>query len=301
MPSTTRTYSSIQRKYFTFCQKYGLIPLPASEMHILRFIAYISETVSFNSMQVYLAAIRALHVYQNLPVPLLTTPRIQLALKSLSHHAPEVKQALPITFAIMQGFRSLLAHTMEDMSLWTCMTVLFFGCRRAGEIAPSNEQMSMGFKYPRVCDLAFSPNPPAAILTISRTKTQPKGFTLVLGCSGSDICPYCALVKYLSARGITDTQVNPGPLFVLNDGSPLNKDYLMSRQKVLLHTLGINSKGFTPHSYRSGGATQLALNGVSEFWVQKSGQWKSMCYRRYIRESITTQAGLTRLFVPPSS
>ena len=67
-----------------------------------------------------------LHVYHNLPVPLITTPRIQLALKSLSHHAPEVKQALPITFAIMQGFRKLLTNSMQDMALWTCMTVLFF-------------------------------------------------------------------------------------------------------------------------------------------------------------------------------
>ena len=253
-------------------------------------------------MQVYLAAIRALHVYKDLPVPLLTTPRIQLALKSLSHHAPEVKQALPITYAIMKGFKSLLTNSMEDMALWTCMTLLFFGCRRAGEIVPSNEQMSMGFHYPRVCDVVFNPNPTlAALVTISRTKTQPKGFTLVLGCSGSDICPYCALVRYLRARGITDTQINPGPLLVHIDGSPLNKDYLITRQKVLLHMLGINSKGFTPHSYRAGGATQLALNGVSEYWVQKSGQWKSMCYRRYIRESITTQASLTRLFVPTTS
>ncbi len=278
------------------------MPLPASELHILRFIAYISETVSFNSMQVYLAAIRALHVYHSLPIPLLTTPRIQLALKSLSHHAPEVKQALPITFAIMKGFKSLLTSSMADMALWACMTLLFFGCRRAGEIVPSLEQMSMGFQYPKVCDVVFNTSPTVAVMvTISRTKTQPKGFTLVLGCSGSDICPYCAIVQYLSARGITQTQVNPAPLLVSNDGSPLTKDNLMHRQKVLLQMLGINTRGFTPHSYRAGGATQLALNGVSEYWIQKSGQWKSMCYRRYIRESITTQAGLTRLFVPPSS
>ncbi len=255
-----------------------------------------------NSMQVYLAAIRALHVYHGLPVPLLTTPRIQLALKSLSHHAPEVKQALPITYSIMQGFQKLLTNSFEDMILWTCMTILFFGCRRAGEIAPSPDQMAIGFLYPKVCDLVFTSRPTSAvILTISRTKTQPKGLTLVLGCSGTVVCPFCAIVKYLNLRGIKETQVNPAPLLVNNDGSPFTKDILMNRQKLLLHMLGINGKGFTPHSYRAGGCTQLAMNGVSEFWVQKSGQWKSMCYRRYIRESITTQAGLTRLFVPPSS
>ena len=68
-PSTVRTYSSVQQRYYKFCGAYSLQPLPATEINILRFIAYISSTVSYNSMQVYLAAIRALHIYNAMPPP----------------------------------------------------------------------------------------------------------------------------------------------------------------------------------------------------------------------------------------
>ena len=278
---------------------YQLQPLPATEINILRFIAYISTTVSYNSMQVYLSAIRALHVYNALPPPLITTPRIALALKSLSHVAPEVRQALPITYAIMTGFRKLLTDSVTDQALWACITCLFFGCRRAGELAPSMQQLAMGYQYPRVCDIQFvKGNTPAVLLHISHTKTQPKGFTMILGCSGDHICPYCAMLLYLHSRGILDCGSHPGPLFVQPGGSPITKEYLYPIQSHMLQALGINPKGFTLHSYRAGGATQLSINGVHEYWIQKSGQWKSMCYRRYIRESVVTQAGLSKMFIP---
>ncbi len=299
MPSTVRTYSSVQHRYYKFCATFKLTPLPATEINILRFIAYISNTVSFNSMQVYLSAIRALHTYNALPPPPITTPRISLALKSLSHSAPAVRQSLPITYAIMKGFHSQLTQSLYDQALWACMTSLFFGCRRAGELTPSVSQMSQGFQYPRVQDLQFvSGSTPAMVLRIARTKTQPKGFTLVLGCSADTICPYCAMLLYLHTRGIRDCGSHPVPLFVQPGGSPMCKEYLSDKQSRMLQALGLNSRAFTPHAYRAGGATQLSINGVHEYWVQKAGQWKSMCYRRYIRESVATQAGLSRMFIP---
>ena len=233
------------------------------------------------------------------PRPPITTPRIALALKSLSHNAPEVQQALPITYSIMKSFHSLLSHTVPDLALWACITCLFFGCRRAGELAPSVSQMAIGFEYPRVNQLKFvHGSSPALMLHISRTKTQPKGFTMVLGCSGDSVCPYCSMVLYLHARGIRDSGSHPGPLFIQPDGSPICKEYLMVKQSHMLQALGIDSKGFTLHSYRAGGATQLSINGVHELWIQKAGQWKSLCYRRYIRESVSTQAGLSKMFIP---
>ena len=301
-PSTARTYASVHRKYYRFCSTYGLIPLPASEMHVLRFIAHLSQSISYNSMQVYLSALRALHIYHSLPPPPLTTPRIQLVLKALSHLAPEVKQSLPITFAIMQGFQARLSATLENDSLWACMTSLFFGCRRAGELVPSREQLSMGTPYPRVSDLSFITAPvPAALLTIARTKTTPYGCTIVYGCSGHKVCPYCALVTYMNVRGIKCTTYCQLPLFVVANGEIMSKEYLMNRQKVLLVSMGLSSQGFTPHSYRSGSATQLALNGIAEFRIQKLGLWKSSCYKRYIRESVQTRAKVAEMFVPPSS
>ncbi len=296
-PSTARTYASIQHKYLHFCSTYNLPPLPATEHNILRYIAHISQTISHSSVNVYLAAVRALHITYALPPPTLTAPRIKLALKALANMEPEVRQAYPITFPIMQAFMQKVTNSLEDLCLWSCMTALYFGCRRAGELAPSRSQLADGAPYPRVLDLTFVSSPKAAILQLHRTKTTPHGLMVVLGCSDNPVCAYCALIQYVNARGVTNTCNNFQPLFSMY-GMPMTKEYLMARQSHLLLVNGINPKGYTPHSYRSGAATSLAINGVQEGIIQKTGAWKSMCYRRYIRDNLVAQAKVAKLFPP---
>ncbi len=297
-PSTARTYASIQHRYLRFCSTYDLIPLPATEHNILRFIAHLSHSITHSSILVYLSAVRALHVQHDLPHPTLTAPRIKLALKALSNLSPEVKQALPITFPIMQAFLGKLGNSLEDLSLWACMTSLFFGCRRAGELAPSGVQLAQGDPYPMVKDLVFSTAPKAALLYLSRTKTTPHGLTVILGCSGHRVCAYCTLVKYMHLRGVVNTTNIVLPLFMIA-GQPMTKEYLLARQNALLRVNGIDCKGYTPHSYRSGCATTLSLNGVNEGIIQKTGVWKSLCYRRYIRQSVVAQASVAKMLVSP--
>ncbi len=298
-PSTRRTYSSVHNRYLKFCQLYNLVPLPASELTLLRFISHISLTVSANSMPVYLAAVRSLHVYNSLPPPPLTSPKVQLILKSLANEAPEVKQATPITFALLSDMHKLMSASWDDTVLWACMTVLFFGVRRAGEIVPSPEQINMGFLVPMVKDLHFIHHPiPAAVLRLNKTKTTVHGINVIMGCTGHAVCPLCAVVTLLVKRGISDTTHVNQPLFMMQSGIPMDKNTFTARMRSLIQNLGLDPRGFTPHSFRSGGATQLALNGVNEQIIQKAGMWSSMCYRRYIRESIHTLASYTKLFIP---
>ena len=298
-PSTARTYSSVQSRFWKFCTLYHLQALPASELTILRFIAHITPKVNRNSLQVYLAAIRALHVINGFQTPSITSPRIQLALRSLSQIAPTVKQAHPITFTIMSHFNSMLTGSWDDQVLWSCMTVMYFGCLRAAELIPAVDQYELGYLPPRVCDVTFVslPGTLAAILHVARTKAKPRGRTLVLGCSGHRVCSYCALVKYLRTRGVTDTRWVTKPLFVRSDGTVVDKHYVRSRQSVLLAALGIDPMGFTTHSYRSGSATTLAINGHVDL-IPKIGDWSSSCYLRYIRTPLAALASNASKFIP---
>ena len=298
-PGTQHTYTSVQNRYIRFCTLYNVTPLPASELTLLRFIAHISTTVSSNSIPVYLAAVRSLHVINSYAPPPLTAPRVQLILKSLANIAPEIKQAVPITFSLLSNMHNLISSSWDDSVLWACMMILFFGVRRAGELVPSQEQVSMGYSVPMVPDLHFVHHPaPAAILRIARTKTNVHGINVILGCTGHTICPLCAIVTCLVKRGIVNTSHVNVPLFQLQSGVPMDKSYLMTRLRSFLQNLGLDPKGFTPHSCRSGGATQLALNGASEQLIQKCGQWSSLCYRRYIRESVHTIASYSKKFIP---
>ncbi len=56
--STSHTYTSAQKSYLTFCETHNLQALPADELVILLYIAYLSPI----SLNIYLAAIRHLHV-----------------------------------------------------------------------------------------------------------------------------------------------------------------------------------------------------------------------------------------------
>ncbi len=298
-PSTRRTYSSAQNRYLKFCQLFNIPPLPATELTLLRFISHISLTVSPNSIPVYLSAVRSLHVYHSFSPPPLTVPRVQLIIKSLNNLAPEVRQATPITFSLLCSLHKLLSPSWDDLVVWTCMCTLFFGVRRAGELVPSPEQINLGYPVPLVKDLHFVHHPvPAVLLRINRTKTSVHGINVILGCTGHNVCPLCAIITLLVKRGITVTTNVNLPLFQLLSGLPMNKSYFMARLRSLLINLGLDPKGFTPHSFRSGGATQLALNGVNEQLIQKAGQWSSLCYRRYIRESVHTLASYSKLFIP---
>ena len=62
--STHRTYSAAQRQFLSFCDTYGLTPLPASEDTLILFVTSLAARIRPQSINVYLAGIRSLHVSQ---------------------------------------------------------------------------------------------------------------------------------------------------------------------------------------------------------------------------------------------
>ena len=70
--STHRTYTAAQRQFLSFCDTYGLSPLPASEDTLILFVMHLAARIKPQSISVYLAGIRSLHVangYSNLLLP----------------------------------------------------------------------------------------------------------------------------------------------------------------------------------------------------------------------------------------
>ena len=67
--STRQTYRSGLRKFESFCSQYAFTPAPASSLTLQYFCAYESQSVSYKTIKVYLAAIRPLHIENNMPDP----------------------------------------------------------------------------------------------------------------------------------------------------------------------------------------------------------------------------------------
>ena len=96
-PSTIRTYCSAQRQFLNFCKQFGQVNqdesiLPASEITILRFIAYAGRRLSASSVRNYLSAVRNLHLVFGFPDPLKGLPRVPLVLKGTLSRRQETSE-----------------------------------------------------------------------------------------------------------------------------------------------------------------------------------------------------------------
>jgi hypothetical protein len=110
LKSTTRkTYASAQRQYLSFCNEYSLVSLPASEETLLMFVAQLyRKNCSYSTVNVYLAAVRALHVLEGLPDPLPQCLRLKLAIRAIGTSSGPPRQKLPLTMNILEKILSFL-------------------------------------------------------------------------------------------------------------------------------------------------------------------------------------------------
>ena len=123
-------------------------------------------------------------------------------------------------------------------------------------------------------------NPQVLIVHLRHSKTDPFSAEthLFLGRTGDILCPVAAVLGYLAVR-----PSNPGPLFVLQDGTPLSRAHLVTSMREALSQAGENTSG---HSFRIGAAFAAAQAGLSDSFIQTLGRWKSSAFISYIRTPI---------------
>ena len=98
-----------------------------------------------------------------------------------------------------------------------------------------------------------------------------------MGKNGDNItCPVKALLDYLRLRGQKE-----GPLFMWNDGSPLQKPQFNKVVRTVLTQAKLPTKKFAGQSFRIGAATTAASAGLEDSTPQTLGRCKS--YLLYIR------------------
>lgn len=172
--------------------------------------------------------------------------------------------------------------------LWAAFCLGFFGFLRAGEFTcPPHAVLA-----PEVLtaeDVAVDSHVDPAHMTVhlKQSKTDPfgAGFTLHLGRTGEVLCPVAAMLGYLALR-----PPGPGFLFRFRDGSTLSRPRLCTELRRALALTGIDTAGFSGHSFRIGAATTAASVGISDSLIQMLGRWKSAAFLEYIR---TDQSHLT--------
>ena len=106
--STRRTYTTAQRRFVAFCYQTKQLapsgfPCPASERTLMLFAAHLADSMKANSIKVYMAGVRSLHVEQGFPNPLDNRLRLERVLRGIKRtQGSEKRDRRPVTISVLR-------------------------------------------------------------------------------------------------------------------------------------------------------------------------------------------------------
>ena len=272
---------------------------------MLLYIAFLDiQKLKGGSVVVYLSALRSLHIEEGYCYDFNNSARVKRALKALDNKGPPPDQKLPITFDILKQMHKVIPRDFDACVLWAAMTLAFFGCMRAAEVAITSQRFN---PQKQLClgDAKYVSISSGELLTVrvkySKTDDRNIGFTITLGCSKSNVCSHCSLRGMISTRrDLGYSMVPDSPLFLLSSGMPLTKQIFVSTTRKYLKVLNLDPARYSGHSFRAGCATTAATVGLADYEIQLLGRWTSSAYQRYVHAPASLLAGFSsRLDSPP--
>ena len=123
-------------------------------------------------------------------------------------------------------------------------------------------------------------NPQMIQIHLKRSKCDQfgQGADVVVGMTGTEICPVTALIQFIAGRGSTQ-----GPFFHDPDGGTLTKPVFICHLRDVLQSLGIPACQHAGHSFRIGAATTAATIGMENSTIQMLSRWHSAAFLHYVR------------------
>ena len=281
------------KHFVQFCSTYNVLdPFPVTELTLCYYVSYLAEKgLAPQTGKAYLAAVRNAQISLGLPdpreqssLPLLKRVQAGISRIRLLKGKCSSRIRLPITVHILGRIREALVTSTDpnDVVVWAIACTAFFGFFRLGELLPETPTSCN-----MVTDLAWGDvavdnhtNPRMVQLHLKCSKSDQfgQGADVVLGATGTDICPVSALCQYLKMRGSSQ-----GPFFLDTGGKVITKSFFVHRIRDLLQTLGFPAHHYAGHSFRIGAATTAALVGMEDSMIQTLGRWHSAAFLRYIR------------------
>ena len=238
----------------------------------------------------HLAGMRCLQIQKSLGNQFASGwPRLEYVLTGIkrgdSRSGTPARKWLPITIDVLHRLKDIWLSTPQvpdNIMLWAAACVGFFVFLRVGEFTMSAPQAYDPDVHLNLSDLALDSQikPSVVQLRIKQSKTDPfrQGINIFLGKTDVAICPVQAVIQYIAVRS-----PNPGPLFMLSEGTPLTRGYLVSLVQAALRRGGLDDACYNGHSFRRGAATTAAQQGLQDSLIQTLGRWRSDAYKIYIK------------------
>ena len=259
-------------------------------MTLSAFIAFLAGQVKPATIQIYLAAIRNLHIELGYDDPLSQATLLPKVLRGIARvHGDGVTQPrLPITMPILRRLLSALqaSHCYSELDkqmIAAVMLLAFHGFSRSGEIV--SNRIFDPTKHATHQDVQFTVGPPTTMqfhIKYSKTDQCGRGISVHFGPTGDDCCAVRAMLLYLNSSG----GAAQDQLFRFADGRPRTRGALVEKVRQLVTVVRINNASlYSGHSFRIGAATTATLARTPEWLIRVMGRWRSDSVLRYIRTS----------------
>ena len=262
--------------------------LPTSESILIHFVTYLSKSVSYGTIKVYLAVVKNLHTEFGCSLELTSISLLYKTLRGIKSCLGVSQRArysiivsvLCSIYAKLKPFHSL---DVDSSMLWASFTLAFFGFLRSSEFT-CNGQFDIQTHLSQ-SDITFEPtlhSPTPFEIVMKKSKTDPFQETakLIIAKSNSAVCTVTALQDYFLQ---TSTHPSTQPLFQFQDSRNLTRTSVTNNLRALLNVCGLDSARFASHSFRIGAATTAGAARFPNWLIKVLGRWKSDAYQSYIR------------------
>lgn len=290
--STVASYATALRHYLRFDKLYPS-PLPAFVIpygRVMSFLLYLSRLppfgvgpLRFDTISSYLSGLSwFIKLVGSDPSPL-KHDQVTIMLTGIKEAQPRKMptERLPIRVALLKAILHAIPLTkppaVSALSYHAGACLGGVALCRAGEFsvkARSNVLLRR--------DFVDRPGEIKLYLADSKTDFRRHGVWIPLfECPGApDICVPSAIRAAMAAAPLKGPD---DPLFQREDGKPMTYHFFLGETRRRLHLLGLPSRSYGAHSFRIGGATELAKLGVDVGSIMLLGRWKSNAVFRYLR------------------
>ena len=207
--STTATYKSQLRAYLRFCLFFGYTPVPCQATHLLRYIVFLTRTLSTNSILNYLNVVCLLHFQFGYPNPLeepLFKHQKTLLLRGIKRiNGASISQKLPITPDVLYKIQAVLnLNSSIDATFWAACSEAFFSFFRKSNLLPTSTAAFDPHRHLHNCDVRLYPW--GIILVVRWSKTIGyRNRTLLVPVpriAHSSLCPSSAVMHAFKLVGV---------------------------------------------------------------------------------------------------
>lgn len=277
-PSTLRAYEHDWQQFRLWCERHGLVALPATPQTVILYSTDLTKNQQrkWNTLQRRLAAVSQLHQQARFDSPTRSwaVKQFLAGLRREIGVAPQRKR--PVLAEDLQQILAELPDSLLGKRDRALLLLGFTGAFRRSELVALD-----------VADLAETRE--GLIVRVRRSKTDQEGEGRSVGIpQGREqaACPLWALESWKASA-----QIERGPLF-----RPMNRHGQVLPQRLsaegvaivvkrYVESLGFDPAAFAGHSLRSGLATSAAAAGKSERAImQQTGHRSVTTLRRYIRD-----------------